>query len=63
MSEPYHWDHGTLLARNGQRINTAKPDRWPRALAGHIESAHNGQVLEDCPACRELQKKCQSTAR
>jgi hypothetical protein len=31
---------------------------WEIALSGHAESAHNGEVLASCNACRELKEKC-----
>ena len=46
-------DAARKIARGQQRQGYLSGE----ALRQHAKTAHNGQVLESCPACREIQKK------
>ena len=46
-------DAARKIARGQQRQGYLSGE----ALRQHAKTAHNGQVLESCPACREIQRK------
>ena len=48
---------GTHKSRDGTRLSLRTKSQWETALAGHVKSAHEGQELESCAACRELRGK------
>lgn len=55
--EVVNWNAGSYKGRVGQRVVFYDAKRLQRALAGHVETVHNGTADKKCAACRELQQK------
>jgi hypothetical protein len=53
---------GTIVLRNGIPKIVGSAERWKRALEGHKESAHAGELDKKCQACRELQQRLKGAA-